>query len=66
MTVLEQADCEIDAHADRTDLVLLMPEDCWSDFVAQDGVRTEGEAAVYRGVRFTKGPVTAVIPEEGF
>jgi hypothetical protein len=65
--IREEADREIDAYAgELADLVLLMPEDAWERFLALTGVReAEGEAR-YRGVRFRKAAVTAVVAQEGF
>ncbi|HEY8571847.1 hypothetical protein [Phenylobacterium sp.] len=67
--IREEADREIDAYArDLHDLVLLMPEDRWDEFVrlAQDEVQEEEGGVRYRGVLFRRAPVTAVVAQEGF
>lgn len=67
-SIREEADREIDAYGELANLVLLMPEDRWTEFLAEAGVRP-GEAADevrYRGVLFRKAPVTAVVAQEGF
>lgn len=65
--IREEADREIDAYAgDLADLVLLMPEDAWDRFLALADARHEDGEARYRGVRFRKAAVTAVIAQEGF
>ena len=51
---------------DLADLLLLMPEDAWDRFLALAGARDEGGEARYRGVRFRKAAVTAVVAQEGF
>jgi hypothetical protein len=64
-----EADREIDHYADqdRPDLVLLMPEDRWEDFLRMAEVEAGGEdEATYRGVTFRKAAVTAVIAQDGF
>jgi hypothetical protein len=62
-----EADREIDHYAehDRNDLVLLMPEDRWDEFL-EFAERHGREEALYRGVRFRKAAVTAVIAQDGF
>lgn len=65
--IREEADREIDAYpGDPADLVMLMPEDCWARFLALAGAADEGGEARYRGVRFRKAAVTAVVAQEGF
>ncbi|HEY8002918.1 MAG TPA: hypothetical protein VIE16_01755 [Phenylobacterium sp.] len=64
--VREEADREIDAHQERRDLVLLMPEDRWDEFLRLTGAADRGGAASYRGVAFRRAAVTAIIPQEGF
>ena len=65
--VREEADREIEAYAgDLADLVLLMPEDAWGRFLVLTGARDEGGEARYRGVRFRRAAVTAVVAQEGF
>ncbi|HEY8616921.1 hypothetical protein [Phenylobacterium sp.] len=67
--IREEADREIEAYApDLHDLVLLMPEDRWEEFLAlAQGETAEEEGGVrYRGVLFRRAPVTAVVVQEGF
>lgn len=65
--VREEADREIDAYQGHLDdLVLLMPEDRWDEFIRLTGAMAQGEEASYRGVTFKKAAVTAVIAQEGF
>lgn len=66
--IREEADREIDHYdeGDRAELVLLMPEDRWEEFLRHaDSPAQEGEAT-YRGVRFRKAAVTAVVAQDGF
>jgi hypothetical protein len=67
-SILEEADQEIEAYArDLHGLVLLMPEDRWDEFLRTAACEPTGEGEVrYRGVRFRKAPVTAVVAQEGF
>lgn len=65
--IREEADREIDAYAgDLADLVLLLPEDDWAQFLELAGATDEGGETHYRGVRFRKAAVTAVVAQEGF
>ena len=65
--VREEADREIDYYAqDLHNLILLMPEDCWDEFLRLTGAEVEGDLAGYRGVTFRKAAVTAIVAEEGF
>jgi len=64
--IREEADREIDAYSDLADLVLLMPEDRWDEFVRLTGGADTGGETLYRGVTFRKAPVTAVVAQEGF
>lgn len=66
--VREEADREIDAYDGLDDLVLLMPEDRWDEFLrlVKGEVHEEAGVVRYRGVLFRKAPVTAVIAQEGF
>jgi hypothetical protein len=63
-----EADREIDAYDDRSGLVLLMPEDRWTDFLRLTGAAAQGDGGetTYRGVTFRKAAVTAVVAQEGF
>lgn len=67
--VKRRVDAELDAR-DSTDpeVALLLPEDWWEPFIAAEGLTPQGDPPeiTYRGVRFRKGPVTAIIAEEGF
>ncbi|PVM83381.1 hypothetical protein [Caulobacter endophyticus] len=69
MNIQQQADREIDASRDGdAQVAFLLPEDHWDAFLALTGAASEGEPpeATYRGVRFKRAPVTAIIHEEGF
>lgn len=69
MTIKDQADQEIEASRDGdVDAAFLLPEDQWDAFLSQTGATAEGDPpeATYRGVRFKRAPVTAIIHEEGF
>jgi hypothetical protein len=65
--IREEVDREIEAHGrDREGLVLLVPEDRWEEFLRLSGCAAEGDACRYEGVVLKKGPVTAVVVQEGF
>jgi hypothetical protein len=65
--IREEADREIDAYGqDLHDLVMLLPEDRWSEFLKLTGGEDRGGDTSYRGVTFRKAPVTAVVVQEGF
>jgi hypothetical protein len=64
--IREEADREIEAYEDLSELVLLMPEDRWDEFLRLTGATLKGDDAEYRGVTFRKAAVTAVIAQEGF
>jgi hypothetical protein len=65
--IREEADREIEAYShDLHDLVLLMPEDRWDEFIRLTGSEDRGGQTRYRGVTFMKSPVTAVVAQEGF
>ncbi|AYV48565.1 alpha/beta hydrolase [Caulobacter flavus] len=69
MSIKQQADQEIEASRDGdADLAFLLPEDQWDAFLSQTGAISQGDPpeATYRGVRFKRAPVTAIIHEEGF
>ncbi|WP_369062268.1 hypothetical protein ABOZ73_08265 [Caulobacter sp. 73W] len=67
MNLRQDLDQEIDQHDGAVDLVLLVPEDRWTALIAEPGIQsTDGDEAVYRGVKLKRAPVTAVIPGEGF
>jgi hypothetical protein len=65
-SIRDEADQEIDAYHDLANLVLLLPEDRWDEFLRLTGGREEHGETHYRGVRFRKAAVTAVIAQEGF
>jgi len=67
-SIREEADREIDAYEDLHGLILLMPEDCWDEFLRETGCPADAAAGEvrYRGVLFRKAPVTAVVAQEGF
>lgn len=64
--IREEADREIEAYDDLSDLVLLMPEDRWDEFLRLTGAKAEADEVQYRGVTFRKAAVTAVVAQEGF
>lgn len=65
--IREEVDREIDHYgSDVHDLVLLVPEDRWEEFLRLSGCAAEGDTARYKGVVLKKGPVTAVVAQEGF
>jgi len=65
--IREEVDLEIDHYGrDLHDLVMLVPEDRWTEFLKLAGCEAEGEATRYRGVVLKPGPVTAVVAQEGF
>ena len=65
--IREEADREIEAYShDLHDLVMLMPEDRWDEFIRLTGSQDSGGETNYRGVTFRKSPVTAVVAQEGF
>jgi hypothetical protein len=69
MNIKDQADQEIEASRDGdVDIAFLLPEDRWDEFLSLTGAVAEGEPpeATYRGIRFKRAPVTAIIYEEGF
>lgn len=67
MDILQQADREIDAAGDAS-IGFLMPEDQWEAFVAETRATPEGDPPeiIYRGIRFKRAAVTAIVHEEGF
>jgi hypothetical protein len=65
-SIRDEADQEIDAYHDLANLVLLLPEDRWDEFLRLTGAKEEYGETHYRGVRFRKAPVTAVVAQEGF
>jgi hypothetical protein len=64
--IRQEADREIDAYGDDPDVVLLLPEDRWAEFLRLTGGRDRGGETTYRGVTFRKAAVTAVVAQEGF
>jgi hypothetical protein len=65
--IREEADREIDHYGSELhDLVLLLPEDRWSEFISLTGSADTGGETRYRGVTFRKAPVTAGVAQEGF
>jgi hypothetical protein len=65
--IREEVDREIEVYArDLHDLVLLVPEDRWEEFLKLAGCAPAGDAVRYRGVVLRKGAVTAVVAQEGF
>jgi hypothetical protein len=69
MNIRQQADQEIEASRDGdADRLFLLPEEQWEEFLVLTQALEEGDPpqATYRGVRFQRGPVTAIVPQEGF
>lgn len=69
MDIKQQADQEIEASRDGdVDVPFLLPEDRWDEFLELTGATPESDPpeATYRGVRFKRAPVTAIVHEEGF
>ena len=69
MNIKDQADQEIEASRDGdADMPFLLPEEAWDEFLALTESRAEGDPpeATYRGVRFKRAPVDAIVHEEGF
>lgn len=65
--IREEVDREIEVYArDLHDLVLLVPEDHWEEFLRLTDSQPEGDAVRYKGVVLRKGAVTAVVAQEGF
>lgn len=65
--IREEVEREIAHYAgDRDGLVLLVPEDRWDEFLRLSGCEAEEDTTRYRGVTLKKGPVTAVVAQEGF
>lgn len=65
-SIRDEADKEIAAYGDLANLVLLLPEDRWDEFLRLTRAADEGGEAHYRGVLFRKAAVTAVLAQEGF
>jgi hypothetical protein len=66
LPIVEEVERELAAYPEREGLVLLVPEDCWSDLARQLGLAPEPEEVDYRGVRLRKAAVTAVVAQDGF
>jgi hypothetical protein len=65
--IREEVDREIEYYGrDLHDLVLLVPEDRWDEFLKLAGCETRDDAVRYRGVVLQKAAVTAVVASEGF
>ncbi|RAK58017.1 hypothetical protein [Phenylobacterium deserti] len=66
--IREEADRELEHYQaqGRKDLVLLIPEDRWDEFVQLTGGQASGDETTYREVTFKKAAVTAVIAQDGF
>ena len=66
-SIREEADREIDAYDDLANLILLLPEDRWDEFLRLSGCELTGDGETrYRGVTLMSAPVTAVVAQEGF
>jgi hypothetical protein len=67
LDIRQAVDAEIEHYGrDLHDLVLLVPEDRWAEFLRLSGCQAQGEETSYRGVTLRKGAVTAVVAQEGF
>ena len=67
LDIRREVDAEIDHDApDLHDLVLLVPDDRWDEFLKASGTEARDGEARYRGVVLRPGPVTAVVAQEGF
>jgi hypothetical protein len=65
--IKEEADRELAGYGrDLHDLVLLIPEDRWAEFVRLTGAEDCDGEANYGGATFRKAAVTAVVAQEGF
>jgi hypothetical protein len=65
--IREEVEREIDHYGrDLHDLVLLVPENRWDEFLTLTGCEAENDVCGYKGVTLKKGPVTAVVAQEGF
>jgi len=65
--VREEVDREIETYGrDLHDLVLLVPEDRWAEFMLLTGGPGDRDETLYRGVTLHRGAVTAVVAQEGF
>jgi hypothetical protein len=63
--IRDEVDREIAAYGGLAELVLLVPEDRWSEFLRLAGVQGDDEVG-YRGATLRKAAVTAVVAQEGF
>jgi hypothetical protein len=63
--IRDEVDREIAAYGQLADLVLLVPEDRWAEFLRLTGVSGDGEVQ-YRGATLRKAAITAVVAQEGF
>jgi hypothetical protein len=66
LDIREEVERELEAYPSTDDLVLLVPEDCWSDLVRQIGADPSAEEATYKDVRLRKAAVSAVVAQDGF
>lgn len=66
-SIRQEVDREIDAYDDLENLVLLVPEDRWDEFVRDVGCQEEeGGETRYRGAILRRAAITAVVAQEGF
>lgn len=67
LNIREDVDQEIDHYGrDLHELVLLVPEDRWAEFLSLSGCEAHDGEASYRGVTLRRAPVTDVVAQEGF
>ena len=66
LPVIEEIERELAAYPDRSDLVLLVPEDCWDDLARQLDADPAADEVDYGGVKLKRAAVTAVVAQDGF
>lgn len=66
LNIREEVDREVEAYEDLANLLLLVPEDHWAEFLELTGCEPADGEARYRGVLLRRAAVTAVVAQEGF
>ena len=65
--IREEVDRAIEVYArDLHDLVLLVPDERWDEFLRLSGCAAQNEATRYKGVVLQRAAITAVVAQEGF
>jgi hypothetical protein len=65
--IREEAEREIAAYGlEAQEMVFLLPEDRWAEFLRLTGGEDWNGETIYLGVTFRKAAVTAVIAQDGF